>query len=312
MRRDRSSGRRSSRRRGSTGRFRPHGWLGLGLIAIFWYTNWNLPGLRTHWGFFPLWLGYCLLVDALAYARTGTSLLTRSRQSYVALFLLSAPSWWLFEAINLRTQNWWYVGADQFEPAAYAFWTTLSFTTVMPAVFGTAELFAGTRWLQAMGAGPKLGVRPWSIVLFFMAGWLMLALLLVFPSVFFPLVWLSVYFIIEPINVWLGHLSLATFTREGDWRPVIALWCGVLTTAFFWEMWNYWSFPKWAYQVPGISHPKLFEMPLPGYGGYLPFALELAAIHSLLSGALRPHDTDGTWWRPLGPSITSASVGRNA
>jgi hypothetical protein len=47
-------------------------------------------------------------------------------------------------------------------------------------------------------------------------------------------------------------------------------------------MWNYWSFPKWIYLIPYVDRPKLFEMPLLGYGGYLPFALEVyAAIQAL-------------------------------
>jgi len=37
------------------------------LVAVFWILNWSLSGLRTHWGFFPLWLGYALTVDALVF-----------------------------------------------------------------------------------------------------------------------------------------------------------------------------------------------------------------------------------------------------
>ena len=122
-------------------KFPLHGWLGLVLVAIFWTLNWTLSGLRTHWGFFPLWLGYCLTVDALVFWRTGTSLLTRSWRKYLGLFILSAPVWWLFEALNLRTQNWFYDGAEFFTPLSYGLLTTLSFTTVIPAVFGSAELF---------------------------------------------------------------------------------------------------------------------------------------------------------------------------
>jgi hypothetical protein len=44
---------------------------------------------------------------------------------------------------------------------------------------------------------------------------------------------------------------------------------------FFWEAWNFYSYPKWVYHVPFVSWLKLFEMPLLGYGGYLPFALEV-------------------------------------
>jgi hypothetical protein len=91
-----------------------YGWLGLLLIIIFWVLNWTLPGLRTHWGFFPLWLGYCLLVDALVFRRRGTSLLTRNWMAYLGLFALSAPAWWLFEFFNGRLQNWVYQSGSLF------------------------------------------------------------------------------------------------------------------------------------------------------------------------------------------------------
>src|SRR5687768_13491179 len=91
-----------------------HGVWGLILIAIVWPLNWFLPGLRTAYLFFPLWLGYVLAVDALVLARSGTSLLARSRRDFALLFVLSAPAWWLFEIINQRTQNWEYLGREHF------------------------------------------------------------------------------------------------------------------------------------------------------------------------------------------------------
>jgi len=263
-----------------------HGWLGLALVILFWILNWTLNGTRTHWGFFPLWLGYCLTVDGLVYLRTRTSLLTRSRQDYIGLFLISAPVWWIFELLNLRTQNWSYIGAEAFTPVQYAFWTTLSFTTVIPAVFGSAELFASFDFIKRIKGGPVIGSDRRTTVGFFLAGWLLLALLLIWPLIFFPFIWISVYFILEPINIWLGNRSLADWTKRGDWRPVISLWLGVLLTAFFWEMWNFYSFPKWIYWIPWGDWFHLFEMPLLGYGGYLPFALELYAIYHLTMGLL--------------------------
>ncbi len=258
-----------------------HGWLGFILILVFWTLNWSLTGLRTHWGFFPLWLGYCLAVDGLVFWRTGTSLLKRSAARYLGLFLVSALVWWLFELLNLRTQNWTYPGAELFSPLAHSFWTTLSFTTVIPAVFGSAELFASFGFVKRLKPGPKIGTDKRTTLTFFITGWIMLVLMLAWPQIFFPFVWLSVYFILEPINVWMGNRSLADWTRHGDWRPVIALWLGVLLTAFFWEMWNYYSYPKWIYHIPWGNWLHIFEMPLLGYGGYLPFALELYALISL-------------------------------
>lgn len=265
-------------------KFPLHGWLGLILAGFFWYLNWNLPGLRTHWGFFPMWLGYCLVIDGLVLARTGTSLLARDWRKYIGLFLVSAPVWWLFEAFNVRTQNWSYLGVEQLSRLEFMFWTTLSFTTVVPAVFGGAELFASFDFVKRLGRGPVIRPDRVTTLAFFIAGWVSLALLLVWPAIFFPFIWISPYFISEPLNVWLGHRSLADRTKDGDWRPVIALWLGVLLTAFFWEMWNFYAYPKWVYSVAWGNWMHIFEMPLMGYGGYLPFALELYAIYHLVFG----------------------------
>lgn len=267
-------------------RFPSHGWLGLFLAILFWVLNWTLPGARTNWGFFPMWLGYCLTIDGLVLQRTGTSLLTRSWRKYTGMFLVSAPVWWLFELLNLRTGNWTYIGSEHFTAQGFAFWTTLSFTTVIPAVFGSAEYFASFGFIKRLKPGPVIGTDKRTTTIFFCAGWIMLGLMLAWPKVFFPFMWLSLFFILEPVNVWLGNRSLGAWAARGDWRPVMALWLGVLLTAFFWEMWNYFSYPKWIYHIPWGDWVHIFEMPLLGYGGYLPFALELYAIYHFVLGVL--------------------------
>jgi hypothetical protein len=266
----------------SAKKFPLHGWLGLALVAVFWALNWSLTGLRTQWAFFPLWLGYCLVIDGLVFFRTGTSLVTRSWREYIGLFIASSMVWWLFELANWHLQNWHYKGAESFSQILFWAWATLNFTIVIPAVFGSAELVRS--FLKRPIKGPIIRPTKRTTLGFFLAGWFMLALMLSWPKIFFPFVWISVYFILEPINIWLGHRSLVEWTRDGNWRPVIALWLGVLLTAFFWEMWNYFSYPKWVYHVPWGNWLHVFEMPLLGYGGYLPFALELFAMYHLIAG----------------------------
>jgi hypothetical protein len=260
-----------------------HGWLGLALVALFWALNWCLTGLRTQWGFFPLWLGYALTVDALVYYRRGHSMLTRNVLGYVAMFVVSAPAWWLFELLNVRTQNWFYDGREFFTDLQYALLATLSFSTVMPAVFGTAEFICTFQWLRNLRSGPRVQPSSKMLLCLFASGWLMLALMLKWPTVFFPLLWGSVFLILEPVNVWLGNRSLLDFTRSGDWRPVIALSIGCLICGFFWEMWNYYSYPKWIYVVPFVDFWHIFEMPLLGYLGYLVFPWELYALYHLVA-----------------------------
>ena len=271
----------------------PHGWVGLLLVAVFWTLNWSLDGARTHWTFFPLWLGYCLTVDALVFLRKGTSLLKRSWRKYIGLFLISAPVWWLFEAINWRLNNWHYEGAELFTHFEFWAWATLNFTTVIPAVFGSAELVASFGWLERVGKGPVIKDDRPTTMAFFIAGLLMFAAMWIWPQLFFPFIWISIYCMTEPLNVWLGHPNLGRRTRRGDWRPVLALWVGVLLTAFFWEMWNYFSYPKWVYHVPWGDALHIFEMPLLGYGGYLPFALELYAMYHLITGLFGDKHEEG-------------------
>ena len=98
-------------------RFWPvYGWVGLVAVAVCWLLNWMLPGVRTAYLFFPLWLGYVLVVDAMVRTRVGSSIWSRSRKDFVLLFCFSAPVWWLFELFNLRTANWEYLGRDLFTP----------------------------------------------------------------------------------------------------------------------------------------------------------------------------------------------------
>jgi len=264
-----------------------HGWLGGALVAVFWALNWGLSGLRTHLLFFPLWLGYILTVDALVLRRRGTSLLTRSPRWFVLLFLCSIPGWWAFEVINERTANWVYLGREQFSDLTYFALASIAFSTVMPAVFETAELVRSFRWVEWWKDGPPLRPTRGLLIGFVGLGLGMFTLAMVWPTYCYPLVWGCAFFLLEPINVWRGHRSLFDHLQTGDWRPVFALSVGALTCGFFWELWNVHAYPKWIYHTPGADFWHVFEMPLLGYVGYIPFGLELYALFHLFAGRRR-------------------------
>src|SRR5881628_1899197 len=260
----------------------PQARLGLLLLAICWPLNWTLPGMRTAYLFFPLWLGYILVVDGLVLCRTGTSLWVRSRRDFILLFLASAPVWWLFEVINARTANWEYQGGGTLSDFQYYVLCTISFSTVMPAVFETGELVRSFRWLQRLPAGPRLEPTLAVNLGLFFGGIAMVALTLLWPKYCYPFVWTSLLLILEPLNCWFGRCHFLQDLRAGDWRPIISLSVGALICGFFWEMWNYYSLPKWIYHTPGAQFWYIFEMPLLGYAGYIPFALELYGLKNFL------------------------------
>ncbi len=259
-----------------------HGWIGVLLVITAWPFNWLLPGLRTIFLFFPLWLGYILAVDALVLRRSGTSLMTRSRSVFVLLFFISMPSWWIFEAINWRTANWSYNGVEILSAFEYFVFASICFSTVIPAVFVTAELMSTFNWINYFAQGPRISNTPHARIYIFLLGLLMFALLLIWPRYCYPFVWTALFFLLEPINIWLGRPSIWTRIANGDWRACFALCIGALVCGFFWEMWNFYSMPKWIYSVPFVDFLHIFEMPLLGYLGYLPFGLELYALANLM------------------------------
>jgi len=275
----------------STKRFPVYGWFGLLFIIIFWYLNWNVDGLRTHLLFFPLWFGYILTIDGIVFFRKGTSLLDRSKKQFILLFVFSAPAWWLFELINMRTENWFYDGKQYFTDIEYALLATLSFSTVIPAVFSTAELVGSFKWLNRFVDIKPLFPSKSVLIYFILAGLVMLALIILFPRYFYYLEWAAVFFILEPINFKLNNRSLFNYTSKGDWRQIISLIVGTVLCGFFWELWNYYSYPKWTYDTPMVNFLHIFEMPLLGYLGYIPFSLELFSIYNFVTGLFRSKNT---------------------
>ena len=261
-----------------------HFYIGLILILISWYLNWSLTGLRTYLIFFPLWLGYILFIDSLVILRKNSSLLKRNWKKFVLLFLISAPAWWLFELLNLRTANWIYVGKEFFTGIEYASYASLSFSTVMPAVFETAELVSAFNWTKHFRRKLIFTITTTRSKIIFVSGIVCLTLILFFPEYFFYLNWLSILLIIEPINIWMKNTSLFDFLSEGNWKPLISLITGCLICGFFWEMWNFYSYPKWIYHLQIANFLHIFEMPVLGYLGYIPFSLELFAIYNFING----------------------------
>ncbi len=260
-----------------------YGYVGGIICLISWYFNWSIEGLRTHIFFFPLWFGYCLFIDALVKTQKGNSLLSRSWKRYIGLFFISIPVWWFFELINLRTQNWQYVGREHFSDLSHFIYASLNFSTVVPAVFGTSELFSSFAWLKRSGPGPRIPSHTIGLSLLFVIGISGLILLLLLPDIFYFFVWLSVFLILDVINHLLGNRSLVSYSDQRNWKPMIAFALGCLVCGFFWEMWNFYAYPKWIYFTPGVEFIYIFEMPILGYLGYIPFSFELFAFYHLVT-----------------------------
>ncbi|MHB8644951.1 MAG: hypothetical protein ACYDAR_04080 [Thermomicrobiales bacterium] len=252
--------------------------LGAALNAAVWISAWTRVGPLAYYSFFPLWLGFIVVVDALTEARSGTSLWRRSHHAFVALFIVSTPFWWYFERLNRYVGNWHYLTDRQYSAAAYIFWASLAFSTVMPAVLSVAELL-GTFGGRAETVMPFSRLPAPVMAAMVGSGVGTLALSLIFPRQCFPFLWLSLLLILDPINDHYGEPSVIGLLHAHAYARLARLMAAGLICGFFWEMWNYWSLPKWYYTVPYVGFSKVFAMPILGYGGYLPFALEIVVVY---------------------------------
>ena len=276
--------------------FPRHGVVGLALMLVGWVGAWLPSHPLSAGSFILLWVGFIFLIDGLVFWRRGASIWSTHPWKFGQLFLFSVPFWWVFEALNLRVQNWHYLTDHPFGYAwnglSYNIVATLCFSTVLPAVMEVAALitsFAPLRPTIAAQQTVPTPPRRW-LYLEFALGIITLIAPLLWPHQAFGLIWLGPLLLLDSTNAFLGRRSAISHLVAGDWRFIAAIALSALICGFFWEMWNFWSLPKWYYTVPYVGFAKVFEMPILGFSGYLPFGLELFAMYQFLLWATRQRD----------------------
>ncbi len=227
---------------------------------------------------FPLaWAGVLVALDGLARLRHGRSPLASARD-WLACAALSIAFWDVFELLNLRLHNWWYTGLSQSSLVGSLF-AAVSFATVLPAIR------LGLAAVTPRNDPPLRGAQAPSALPLVLAGAAALALPLAWPSFCFGLAWLFLWPLCEALLTRLPPAALPSpleAFRARDRRLPLRLLALALPLGLLWESLNFGCERGWFYTVPHFEQLKLFEMPLPGYLGYLPFLLEAGAALALL------------------------------
>jgi hypothetical protein len=265
-------------------RFPIWGWLACAWTLAWWALAWTrFPWFAAvqRFTFFPLWLGFIVVVNALVWRRSGACFMLRSPRRWLALFAISGGFWWLFEWLDRFAQNWHYLGVEAFGPAAYAAHASVCFSTVLPAVAAVRE-WLGTHpgWEARCSAGPawpwlRLGATGW---VFAAAGAASLFLTGARPLEAYPALWAAPLLLAIGLELVLRRSGIGHEIAAGDWRRAASWAAAALVCGVFWEMWNSLSLAKWVYTLPFTERWRLFEMPLLGYSGYLPFGLECLVV----------------------------------
>jgi len=255
---------------------------GVGAITLA-VSTWGLArGLEpfASWFYSFAWWSYILLLDCLIYRLKGSSLLVNRFHEFLGLLPASVTCWLIFEAVNLALGNWHYQGL----PASW--WLRwpgylIAYATVFPALFQTVEGLAALGLLSGVRGQPRPLGQGWYTPLV-VIGAFCLVWPLILPRYGFPLIWLAFIFLLEPSCHLGGGKSLVAAWFQGERRAILLLLIAGLVCGFFWELWNYWSVAKWVYTLPFFNWGRVFEMPILGYLGFPPFALECAVMYNFI------------------------------
>lgn len=244
-----------------------------------WVTAWTTP---------VCWWGYILVVAAWIYRRQGASLLSGRRDRWLMLSLMSVVIWCVFEGYNRLMPGWRYVNLQTNLGLRYLGYG-LSFATILPGVFLTAELLDSygvflniqrrpVRWGDgALRASLVIGAACCLVPPFLPAG---------VRGYLWAFVWVGFVLWLEPINYWRGAQSLYRDWEFGDYSRTLQLLLAGATCGLLWEFWNYWAYTKWVYvfPVPVGASLRYFEMPLIGFLGFPVFALECFVMFHFIAG----------------------------
>lgn len=266
-------------------KLRPRPWL-IAVPALAFFAAATVLMLREvepfiNWYYVSAWYPTILVLDAVQATISGRYYIVSRPRFAFSLLGWSAVLWFFFEVVNIRVANWYYVFLPPERPLRWL-GTTISFMTVLPAIFVAERLLAvGSRF--DMLRWPTFHTSRRLLVGIFIAGIVFAGLSLAWPRLFFPMIWGALTLLLEPLNYWrdpgrslIGDLSAG---RPGRLLRFLA---GGLMIGFLWELYNIESRSKWIYTVPGFENFKLFEMPLLGFFGFPVFALDCFVVYQSL------------------------------
>lgn len=280
------------------GRFPWWGWLGVIVLVAGWTLSWNyrfgwfpaLPArVQVQLSYAPIWAGFILLMNALCMKRSGHSPMTDHPWAYAATFPASSLFWWFFEYLNRYVWNWYYLGIAELSAVEYAVYATVCFASVLPGVCAVAA------WLHTFPAFDDRLYRGMSRVDLRRPKWcLFLGVLaaagltgIVFaPDYTYPLLWISPVAVFLLVQFLMRERCVLDPVAKGDWSVFFRFAVASLVCGLCWETWNYYALAKWVYAVPWVHRFQIWEMPLIGFGGYLPFGVECAAVTAWILPAL--------------------------
>lgn len=269
-------------------------WFWIGLLAwgsaiVLLWTKSMWPLWYLHWSDLPLFWGFTLVIDGIVYKRTGgKSIISQMPQEIIGIGLVSVGGWMIFEYLNFFVDdNWFYPRGDIIDREQFLLYAIVISSGLLPLAFEWYSLF---KTIPAMrfrfSNGIKVVLPEWmksTLLVLSIAGLFGAGL---FPEYLFFSLWVTPAMLLALVLDKIGVWTPLTPIGKGNWSPTLLFALTYLVEGFFLEGQNYFSgthaggnvvFTEapayWQYSLPYVDAFHIFEMPLLGYSGYLPFGV---------------------------------------
>ena len=267
-------------------------WVGLilwgGTLILLW-GKFSEPKWWLNWADLPLFWGFALVLDGIVYRRTGgKSIIGNSPQELLGIGVASISGWLIFEYLNFFVDdNWIYPFGNLIPDNEFTLYAVLGSSGLMPMSFEWYSLLTTfKKFNNRYKLGPKLNLAKWlkmALLIVSIAGLFVSGL---YPDKLFFLLWLApliiLTIVLERMKMWTPFAPM----KDGNWSPMLIFALTYLIQGFLLEFWNYFSGVHeggemvltytpayWTYSIPYVNVYHVFEMPVLGLLGYLPFGV---------------------------------------
>ncbi len=267
-------------------------WFGLlcwGTSLTFLASHLKQPAWFIHWSDLPLFWGAVLMLDGIVYRRTGgKSLVAIVPQELIGIGVASMTGWMIFEFMNFFVDdNWYYPWGNILDREEFLLYAFVISSGLLPLAFEWYLLFLtfpkfANRFKNGIKITLSTSIKNVLLVLSLAS---MVAAGL-FPDMLFFVLWVSPPVILAIILNKIGIWTPLDPISKGNWGPVLLSALTYFVAGFTLEGQNYLSAihdgqtalftndpAYWQYSLPYVNTAHIFEMPVLGYFGYLPFGV---------------------------------------
>lgn len=265
-------------------------WLGCLLFiptAVIAWGKFSEPKIIVNFSVIPLFWGFSLIIDGIVFKRTGgESIVENMPRTLLGIGLASISGWLIFEYLNFFVDdNWCYPAANLISNSAFYMYAIIGSAGLMPMTIEVYTLLNTFKILRnRYSHGPIIIInRPVQYIVLVTAILSTFAISY-FPNALFFIIWfvplIVISLLLDILGLWTPFKPIA---EKGNWTPLALICMAQFFMGFLHESWNYlsgthnplqtYSPDYWEYSIPYVDAFHVFEMPILGYFGYIPFGV---------------------------------------